>query len=53
MKTKRGGWEKEVWWGWEKRGWKLYTDNSTRKPYGFMQSSFWVIMVVHVMVSGD
>ena len=25
----------------------------TRKPYGFMQSSFWVIMVVHVMVSGD
>ena len=26
---------------------------STRKPYGFMQSSFWVIMVVHVMVSGD
>ena len=26
---------------------------STRKPYGFMQSSFWVIMMVHVMVCGD
>ena len=25
----------------------------TRKPYGFMQSSFWVIMMVHVMVCGD
>ena len=25
----------------------------TRKPYGFMQSSFWVIMIVHVMVCGD
>ena len=25
----------------------------TRKPYGFMQSSFWVIMVVYVMVCGD
>ena len=25
----------------------------TRKPYGFMQSSFWVIMMVHVMVFGD
>ena len=24
-----------------------------RKPYGFMQSSFWVIMMVHVMVCGD
>ena len=22
MKAKRGG-EREVWWGWEKRGWKL------------------------------
>ena len=27
--------------------------NVTRKPYGFMQSSFWVIMMVHVMVCGD
>ena len=26
---------------------------ATRKPYGFMQSSFWVIMMVHVMVCGD
>ena len=26
---------------------------ATRKPYGFMQSSFWVIMIVHVMVCGD
>ena len=26
---------------------------TTRKPYGFMQSSFWVIMMVHVMVCGD
>ena len=25
----------------------------SRKPYGFMQSSFWVIMMVHVMVCGD
>ena len=25
----------------------------TRKPYGFMQNSFWVIMMVHVMVCGD
>ena len=25
----------------------------TRKPYGFMQSSFWVIMMVHVIVCGD
>ena len=37
----------------------LVTDNTnienlvTRKPYGFMQSSFWVIMMVHVMVCGD
>ena len=29
------------------------TLNITRKPYGFMQSSFWVIMMVHVMVCGD
>ena len=27
--------------------------NLPRKPYGFMQSSFWVIMMVHVMVCGD
>ena len=25
----------------------------TRKPYGIMQGSFWVIMMVHVMVCGD
>ena len=25
----------------------------TRKPYGFMQSSSWVIMMVHIMVCGD
>ena len=29
------------------------TEDKTRKPYGFMQSSFWVIMMVHVMVCGD
>ena len=29
------------------------TEITTRKPYGFMQSSFWVIMMVHVMVCGD
>ena len=28
-------------------------EKPTRKPYGFMQSSFWVIMMVHVMVCGD
>ena len=28
-------------------------ESLTRKPYGFMQSFFWVIMMVHVMVCGD
>ena len=32
---------------------KLEESIITRKPYGFMQSSFWVIMMVHVMVCGD
>ena len=33
---------------------KCYAEKiPTRKPYGFMQSSFWVIMMVHVMVCGD
>ena len=32
---------------------RTYNVNQTRKPYGFMQSSFWVIMMVHVMVCGD
>ena len=54
-------------WGWMRWKWNLALSNDdgkkavqktiyikkTRKPYGFMQSSFWVIMVVHVMVSVD
>ena len=29
MKIKRG--EREVWWGWEKRGWKLQTNFKNSK----------------------
>ena len=28
MKVKRG--DREVWWGWEKRGWKLQKNSKTR-----------------------
>ena len=34
-------------------GLSVNLNHLTRKPYGFMQSSFWVIMMVHVMVCGD
>ena len=30
MKVKRGG-EREVWWTWEKRGWKLMTNLKKKK----------------------
>ena len=36
-----------------KKNIQLWNKLLTRKPYGFMQSSFWVIMMVHVMVCGD
>ena len=36
-----------------KRKQQLEEIDRTRKPYGFIQSSFWVIMMVHVMVCGD
>ena len=36
-----------------KRIFRTLRKQPTRKPYGFMQSSFWVIMMVHVMVCGD
>ena len=37
----------------EQRNREIEREILTRKPYGFMQSSFWVIMMVHVMVCGD
>ena len=45
-------WLQKVHGGWEIGG-VILNKNITRKPYGFMQSSFWVIMMVHVMVCGD
>ena len=48
MKVKRGGREREVWWTWEKRGWKLLMNFKNSKVQFLQENSYTFIASIYM-----